>query len=223
MVDPTFGFLIGTRSRGRDRAPPYGLPRLRSRARPADSRAPPTIVLGPMLQGGETGAVLCGNAVRLGCRPRPTQAARAAPSAFVRHVSLPFPTSFGTFACNALAAGVGTFELARYLGTSVEMIERTYGHLVTGADDAFRNRLDSYGKLAEASTPGGPSERGQGSCAGPRTAATRDGAAMARGWARRQVEACRSAAACDGRRRPVCPQSARCAVAAPPREHVRGA
>jgi hypothetical protein len=35
------------------------------------------------------------------------------------------------------------------MGTSVEMIERTYGHLVTGANDAFRNRLDSYGKLAE--------------------------------------------------------------------------
>jgi hypothetical protein len=43
----------------------------------------------------------------------------------------------------------GTFELARNMGTSVEMIERTYGHLVTGANDAFRNRLDSYGKLAE--------------------------------------------------------------------------
>jgi hypothetical protein len=33
------------------------------------------------------------------------------------------------------------------MGTSIEMIERTYGHLVTGADDAFRSRLDSYGKL----------------------------------------------------------------------------
>jgi len=49
-----------------------------------------------------------------------------------------------TFASNALAAGVGTFELARYMGTSVEMIERTYGHLVTGADDAFRARLDAF-------------------------------------------------------------------------------
>lgn len=49
-----------------------------------------------------------------------------------------------TFASNALAAGVGTFELARYMGTSVEMIERTYGHLVEGADDAFRSRLDAF-------------------------------------------------------------------------------
>jgi hypothetical protein len=40
-------------------------------------------------------------------------------------------------------AGTGTFELARYMGTSVEMIERTYGHLVSGADDAFRSRLDA--------------------------------------------------------------------------------
>ena len=50
-----------------------------------------------------------------------------------------------TFASSALAAGVGTFELARYMGTSVEMIERTYGHLVTGADEAFRARLDAFG------------------------------------------------------------------------------
>ena len=49
-----------------------------------------------------------------------------------------------TFASNALAAGVGTFELARYMGTSVEMIERTYGHLVAGADESFRNRLDAF-------------------------------------------------------------------------------
>jgi len=30
------------------------------------------------------------------------------------------------------------------MGTSVEMIERTYGHLVIGADDAFRSRLDAH-------------------------------------------------------------------------------
>lgn len=30
------------------------------------------------------------------------------------------------------------------MGTSVEMIERTYGHLVTGADDAYRSRLDAF-------------------------------------------------------------------------------
>jgi integrase len=35
-----------------------------------------------------------------------------------------------TFASEALAAGVTVFELARVMGTSVEMIERHYGHLV---------------------------------------------------------------------------------------------
>lgn len=49
-----------------------------------------------------------------------------------------------TFASNALAAGVGTFELSRYMGTSVEMLERTYGHLVDGHDDAFRTRMDAF-------------------------------------------------------------------------------
>ena len=71
----------------------------------------------------------------------------------------PLPSAYvlrHTFASNALAAGVGTFELARVMGTSLEMIERTYGHLVTGADDAFRSRLDSYGKLAEVIASGRP-------------------------------------------------------------------
>lgn len=64
---------------------------------------------------------------------------------FKRSVLSPVPYVLRhTFASNALAAGVGTFELARYMGTSVEMIERTYGHLVTGADDAFRSRLDAF-------------------------------------------------------------------------------
>ena len=59
-------------------------------------------------------------------------------------------------ASNALAAGVGTFEFARVMGTSLEMIERTYGHLATGADAAFRTRLDSYGKLAAVIDSGRP-------------------------------------------------------------------
>jgi integrase len=64
---------------------------------------------------------------------------------YERSTSSPVPYVLRhTFASNALAAGVGTFELARYMGTSVEMIERTYGHLVTGADEAFRARLDAF-------------------------------------------------------------------------------
>lgn len=64
---------------------------------------------------------------------------------FERSVLSPVPYVLRhTFASNALAAGVGTFELARVMGTSLEMIERTYGHLVRGADDAFRSRLDVF-------------------------------------------------------------------------------
>jgi integrase len=33
-----------------------------------------------------------------------------------------------TFATEALAAGVSIFELARLMGTSVKVIDRTYGH-----------------------------------------------------------------------------------------------
>jgi hypothetical protein len=38
----------------------------------------------------------------------------------------------------------------RRIGKSVEMNERTCGHRVRDADDAFRSRLEAYGKLAEA-------------------------------------------------------------------------
>jgi integrase len=41
-----------------------------------------------------------------------------------------------SFATWALDAGLSIFELARYTGTSVEMIDRTYGHLAQGAEDA---------------------------------------------------------------------------------------
>jgi len=75
-----------------------------------------------------------------GCRT-----AGCACTKYERSTSSPVPYVLRhTFASNALAAGVGTFELARYMGTSVEMIERTYGHLVSGADDAFRSRLDTF-------------------------------------------------------------------------------
>jgi len=51
--------------------------------------------------------------------------------------------SFG-FATGALDAGPSIFELARYMGTSVEMIDRTYGHLAKGAEDSARAKLDAY-------------------------------------------------------------------------------
>jgi integrase len=50
-----------------------------------------------------------------------------------------------TFATEALAAGVSIFELARLMGTSVKMIDRTYGHLAEDSEDAIRARLETRG------------------------------------------------------------------------------
>lgn len=55
-----------------------------------------------------------------------------------------------TFASNALAAGVTLFELARIMGTSVRMIERSYGTLLGGAHAGIAGRLDALD--AERST-----------------------------------------------------------------------
>jgi integrase len=48
-----------------------------------------------------------------------------------------------TFATEALAAGISIFELARVMGTSVKMIDRTYGHLARDSEAAIRARLDA--------------------------------------------------------------------------------
>ena len=49
-----------------------------------------------------------------------------------------------TYATWSLAAGVDIFTLARRMGTSVAMIDRTYGHLAAGADDYERELLDAF-------------------------------------------------------------------------------
>jgi integrase len=48
-----------------------------------------------------------------------------------------------TFASDALAAGVSVFELARIMGTSTHMIERSYGVLLDGAGAGIASRLDA--------------------------------------------------------------------------------
>jgi integrase len=55
-----------------------------------------------------------------------------------------------TFATEALAAGVSIFELARLMGTSVKMIDRTYGHLARDSEAAILARLDARGAQAQA-------------------------------------------------------------------------
>ena len=42
-----------------------------------------------------------------------------------------------------LAAGISTFELARLMGSSVQMIELTYRHLARDSEGQIRARLDA--------------------------------------------------------------------------------
>ncbi len=59
-----------------------------------------------------------------------------------------------TYAAWSLAAGVPLYTLARRMGTSVEMIDETYGHLVADADGFERELLDSFDERI-AGTPRG--------------------------------------------------------------------
>jgi len=56
-----------------------------------------------------------------------------------------------TFATWSLAAGMSIFTLARRMGTSVQMIDSTYGHLAQDAEDQDRGLLDAYD---DANDPG---------------------------------------------------------------------
>lgn len=49
-----------------------------------------------------------------------------------------------TFATWSLAAGMSIFTLARRMGTSVQVIDATYGHLAIDADGNDRDLLDAY-------------------------------------------------------------------------------
>ena len=55
-----------------------------------------------------------------------------------------------TYATMSLAAGVSLFTLARRMGTSVDMIDRTYGHLAPDAEAYERDLLDAYDARSEA-------------------------------------------------------------------------
>lgn len=49
-----------------------------------------------------------------------------------------------TFASNAIGAGIDVFELARVMGTSIKMIERHYGTLLSGAAAGIASRLAAF-------------------------------------------------------------------------------
>lgn len=65
----------------------------------------------------------------------------------VEAAGLPAVTPYAmrhTYAAWSLAAGIGVFALARRMGTSVEMIDQTYGHLVHDADATEAAILDAW-------------------------------------------------------------------------------
>jgi hypothetical protein len=57
-----------------------------------------------------------------------------------------------TFASDALAAGVTVFELARIMGTSIEMIENHYGALLQGSGAGIAARLNAQHAARERAT-----------------------------------------------------------------------
>jgi integrase len=54
-----------------------------------------------------------------------------------------------TFATWSLGAGMSIFTLARRMGTSVQMIDDTYGHLARDADDQDRELLNAFDEAAD--------------------------------------------------------------------------
>jgi integrase len=66
----------------------------------------------------------------------------------VKSASLPPNALRHSFAAWSIAAGIGLFELARMMGTSVEQIDRTYGHLLPDSIDRARTALERFGHLA---------------------------------------------------------------------------
>ena len=49
-----------------------------------------------------------------------------------------------TFASTALAAGISLYELSRYMGASVRVLEMHYAHLVRDAEETARAKLDAH-------------------------------------------------------------------------------
>lgn len=62
-----------------------------------------------------------------------------------------------TYATWSLAAGVDLYDLSRSMGTSIQMIDQTYGHLRPRHAEFNRRLLDAYdsGRNSTARTVGG--------------------------------------------------------------------
>jgi integrase len=59
-----------------------------------------------------------------------------------------------SYAAWSLAAGIPAHDLSRYMGSSLRMIDLTYGHLVRGSEEAARSRLDAFTHDAAAAAEG---------------------------------------------------------------------
>jgi integrase len=60
-----------------------------------------------------------------------------------------------TYATWSLAAGVSLFALSRRMGTSLQMIDQTYGHLAPDAEEQERTLLDAHDSRSRAVEGGG--------------------------------------------------------------------
>jgi integrase len=60
-----------------------------------------------------------------------------------------------SYAAWSLAAGVPAHDVSRDMGSSLRMIDLTYGHLVPGSEEAARKRMDAFTNYASGAAEGG--------------------------------------------------------------------
>ncbi len=60
-----------------------------------------------------------------------------------------------TFASWSIAAGVSLFDLSLLMGTSVEQLDKVYGHLLADSLERARTALDAYVNNTAAQAEGG--------------------------------------------------------------------
>lgn len=73
-------------------------------------------------------------------------------------VTVPCPRPYNlrhSFAAGASQPVSRHTPLARYMGTSLRMIDLTYGHLVRGSEDAASARLDAFRSRTTEAVEGG--------------------------------------------------------------------
>src|SRR4029453_7726527 len=64
-----------------------------------------------------------------------------------------------TYATFALRAGISIFDLSRFMGASLAMIDKHYGHLARDGRDHAVALLDAYARGSAAGTARGPRHR----------------------------------------------------------------